>query len=247
MLRRAPRAVRSGWVLLGLCGFVLAQCSQNSPPADSVITGAASPCIGAITPAGSHGLSVTVYLTKEHGLSLIRPCGELTPIDSLCPRVTTSSPHGKATDPSRSPWRHARGRPSTPTFRATACSTDWLTECAGLSSALRHPGAGSISIESKLTHGNSMGCVPIVPCVITRTTSPKRAGRTRSFVVSSSSTVHHRQAAWSSRSRGSQPAVDGSNRSVRTRRTCRRRRDPAHEKTTRRGSWRRARPALPDG
>lgn len=64
MLRRAPRAVRSGWVLLGLCGFVLAQCSQNSPPADGVITGVASPCIGVITPAGSHGLSVTVYLTQ---------------------------------------------------------------------------------------------------------------------------------------------------------------------------------------
>jgi hypothetical protein len=76
-------------------------------------------------------------------------------------------------------------------------------------------GDGSISILSKLTHGNSIGDGPIVPCVTNRATSPKRAGSTRSFVVSISSIVHHRHAAWTSCSRGSHPAFDGSIRSVR--------------------------------
>jgi len=59
------------------------------------------------------------------------------------------------------------------------------------------PVDGSFSTVSKLTQGNSMGDGPTVPCVINRTTSTKRAGRTASFVMSSSSVVHHRHAAWS--------------------------------------------------
>ncbi len=74
---------------------------------------------------------------------------------------------------------------------------------------------GPIPIALTLIHGSSMGDEPIAPCVIDRTTSPRRAGRMASLVASSSSTVHHRHAACSSCSRGSHRAVDGSNLSVR--------------------------------
>ena len=47
-----------------LFGLLLAQCTRNSSPADGNIAGIASPCVGVITPAGSHGLSVTVYLAQ---------------------------------------------------------------------------------------------------------------------------------------------------------------------------------------
>jgi hypothetical protein len=62
--RRLSRARRWGWLVFGLSGLLAAQCTQGSPTADGTITGVASPCIGAITSAGYHRLSVTVYLTK---------------------------------------------------------------------------------------------------------------------------------------------------------------------------------------
>ncbi len=91
----------------------------------------------------------------------------------------------------------------------------------GPGAARRHqpfvvPIGGSFSIVERLTQGNSMGVGPIVPCVIDRTTSTKPAGSTISFVLPSSSAVHQRHPAWSSCSRGSHPAVDGSNRSSAT-------------------------------
>jgi hypothetical protein len=62
--RPLPRARRWSWVSLCLFGLLLAQCTQNSPPPDGTIMGVASPCVGVITPAGYHGLSVTVDLTQ---------------------------------------------------------------------------------------------------------------------------------------------------------------------------------------
>jgi hypothetical protein len=62
--QRLPCARRWGWLVFGLSGLLVAQCTQGSPAADGTITGVASPCIGAITSAGYERLSVTVYLTK---------------------------------------------------------------------------------------------------------------------------------------------------------------------------------------
>jgi len=59
--------VKIGWSCVAICmtGLVLAQCSQNSPPANGTITGVASPCVGvAITPGGYSKIPVTVYLTQ---------------------------------------------------------------------------------------------------------------------------------------------------------------------------------------
>ena len=64
MFRRSHRVRRWSWVLLALSGLLLAQCTRNSSPADGTIAGVASPCVGVITPAGYHGLPVTVYLTQ---------------------------------------------------------------------------------------------------------------------------------------------------------------------------------------
>jgi hypothetical protein len=90
-----------------------------------------------------------------------------------------------------------------------------LSSTAGMASALC-TSRRRVDIDlSKLTHGNPIGDGPIVPCAIICATSPKSAGRTRSFVVVISSILYHRHAAWTSCSKGSHPAVDGSNRSVR--------------------------------
>ena len=62
--RPLRRARRWSWVVLCLFGLLLAQCTKNSPPPDGTITGVASPCVGVVTSAGYHGLSVTVYLTQ---------------------------------------------------------------------------------------------------------------------------------------------------------------------------------------
>jgi hypothetical protein len=71
----------------------------------------------------------------------------------------------------------------------------------------------SIHIQGKLTHGISMGDWPVGSS--DRSRNIAQTCRQDAFVVSISSIVHQRPAAWTSHSRGSHPAVDGSYGTVR--------------------------------